>query len=609
MGIQLSIVTSFSLLLRDIGLPWKESSYLINRAKKEGFPFLAGTLPRLWKDVLQFIETGQWTNTSFDLRKASLRRWRLELSRDCIDASFLWGLSNICNYYYKLSLPFDDATIDRFASDYVVRQAEVASFEITAETSDFLEEVRRTIETDYGLDQLSLDDCFHAARHGPGSVAGGPKDIPTQVYKDSLDGVVPKGFGHISGIFRYRRTSVYTGRRMRLKRSRQLVNYCQVVFVAKDYRGPRVISKEDPQRSMLALGFHDTIKPILENATKGRIQFTDQTIFQELARQASIDRRQATLDMEAGSDRHGIRVCRRLYRNIPAIRYALIYFRADIYRVKTPKRQIVGFLGSTAGMGSGLTFPLMALTIHATICTALKRVGRGDLVSLVYVYGDDVIVPTEYYDLCVRALHRVGFHINIGKSFASGHFRESCGGDYYKGVSVTPVRLKQTFCDNYLSKDLYLSPDNKSHDKNNADKFIAKLESHCRLLVDAGFLRLSGYYYDLLEEELASRGLDLGLTNDRTTAGLCRFDPTTLLVRPASCEFVAAIGGGNFDRLIRDRLGPEKGKNSLSLWLSGVNRTDVRSLDTLCLSTSTSLLETGPLIKDTVRRTGRLVRI
>jgi hypothetical protein len=32
--------------------------------------------------------------------------------------------------------------------------------------------------------------------------------------------------------------------------------------------------------------------------------------------------------------------------------------------------------------------------------------------------------------------------VNEQKSFSTGHFRESCGGDYYRGFDVTPVKAK-----------------------------------------------------------------------------------------------------------------------------------------------------------------------
>jgi hypothetical protein len=40
------------------------------------------------------------------------------------------------------------------------------------------------------------------------------------------------------------------------------------------------------------------------------------------------------------------------------------------------------------------------------------------------------------------ALEAFGLKINERKSFSNGFFRESCGGDYYRGYDVTPVYLR-----------------------------------------------------------------------------------------------------------------------------------------------------------------------
>jgi hypothetical protein len=61
----------------------------------------------------------------------------------------------------------------------------------------------------------------------------------------------------------------------------------------------------------------------------------------------------------------------------------------------------------------------------------------------VYVYGDDIIVPSLFYEEAVNGLQRIGLIVNLSKSFADGPFRESCGGEYYNGIDVTPVRVRK----------------------------------------------------------------------------------------------------------------------------------------------------------------------
>jgi hypothetical protein len=59
------------------------------------------------------------------------------------------------------------------------------------------------------------------------------------------------------------------------------------------------------------------------------------------------------------------------------------------------------------------------------------------------VYGDDIIVPTEMATSTMVTLETFGLRVNHSKSYCTGFFRESCGGDYYKGVDITPVYCRQ----------------------------------------------------------------------------------------------------------------------------------------------------------------------
>ena len=59
------------------------------------------------------------------------------------------------------------------------------------------------------------------------------------------------------------------------------------------------------------------------------------------------------------------------------------------------------------------------------------------------VYGDDIIVPVEYVQAVITALEAFGLKVNRDKSFWNGKFRESCGGDFYAGRWITPVRLRK----------------------------------------------------------------------------------------------------------------------------------------------------------------------
>jgi hypothetical protein len=100
-----------------------------------------------------------------------------------------------------------------------------------------------------------------------------------------------------------------------------------------------------------------------------------------------------------------------------------------------------------SSMGNGFTFPLETL-LFSTIVVACYRVlgikpkyGRSGPENWA-VFGDDIIVRKDSYDFVVRALRLFGFSVNDSKSFNSGYFRESCGGDYFRGHNIRGVYCK-----------------------------------------------------------------------------------------------------------------------------------------------------------------------
>jgi hypothetical protein len=102
-------------------------------------------------------------------------------------------------------------------------------------------------------------------------------------------------------------------------------------------------------------------------------------------------------------------------------------------------------------MGSALCFPFEAMVFLTIVLLGIEKaqntkLTRKDIMSLrgkVRVYGDDIIVPTDYTRFVCDMLEAYGLRVNYDKSFWTGKFRESCGGDFYAGVDTTPVRATQ----------------------------------------------------------------------------------------------------------------------------------------------------------------------
>lgn len=101
-----------------------------------------------------------------------------------------------------------------------------------------------------------------------------------------------------------------------------------------------------------------------------------------------------------------------------------------------------------SAMGCGFTFELESV-LFAAIAYAACKISKVKGYS--GSFGDDVIIPTAASDNFDIIMNSLGFVINETKSFSTGYFRESCGGDYFDGVDVKPI-----FCRDLLYTDLDL---------------------------------------------------------------------------------------------------------------------------------------------------------
>lgn len=100
-----------------------------------------------------------------------------------------------------------------------------------------------------------------------------------------------------------------------------------------------------------------------------------------------------------------------------------------------------------SSMGNGFTFQLMTYIFSLMLrCIAIRANRPFEPYNLERgfgVFGDDIIVPHDIYSETINALIELGFIPNEDKSFSMGYFRESCGGDFYKGRNVRGVYCKR----------------------------------------------------------------------------------------------------------------------------------------------------------------------
>nr|WEU70940.1 MAG: RNA-dependent RNA polymerase [Hangzhou fiers-like virus 5] len=204
--------------------------------------------------------------------------------------------------------------------------------------------------------------------------------------------------------------------------------------VPKTSRVDRPCCKEPSFNGFLQLGIGSVLRQRLK-ARAGIDLDHGQEKHRRLARDGSRSSRWSTLDLSSASDT----ICKTLVEVLlPPDWFELLS------SVRSPLTLVNGkwyLLEKFSSMGNGYTFELETLIFWALCATVLEDCGF-DPVE-VSVYGDDIIIPSGSERAVVAALRYCGFELNSKKSFASGYFRESCGGDFFNGAPVRGHYLKE----------------------------------------------------------------------------------------------------------------------------------------------------------------------
>lgn len=225
----------------------------------------------------------------------------------------------------------------------------------------------------------------------------------------------------------------------------------KVITVPKTLKAPRVIAKEPAcmqyaQQALLRCFLRAQREDWFLSKVIGIL---DQEPNRELAREGSLSGDLATLDLSEASDRVSNQHVKAMLRDRPILLKAVQAARS--LKADVPGHGRIS-LAKYASMGSALCFPIEAMTflviiflgIERELSTPLSReVAVKDFASRVRVFGDDIIVPREHVLSVVDELHAFGHKVNVGKSFWTGRFRESCGKEYYDGHDVSIVRIRQ----------------------------------------------------------------------------------------------------------------------------------------------------------------------
>lgn len=247
----------------------------------------------------------------------------------------------------------------------------------------------------------------------------------------------------------------------------------RVILVPKTQKTPRIIAADQTANQFVQQGIHSLLLHHVkaDKNLRSSIDWTDQTRQRKLAKDGSLDGSVATLDLSEASDRVHVSLVVRMLKNHSLLREVVFACRTS--RASFSGRTI--FLEKFAPMGSALCFPFETMIFTVIVIRAcLKARGlpvtrRNVLQALrrVSLYGDDIIVPTETATTVTADLESFGLKVNSRKSFWTGEFRESCGGDYFRGLDVTPVYLRYNLLDSGDPKSLAatISSQNQFFDK------------------------------------------------------------------------------------------------------------------------------------------------
>lgn len=294
---------------------------------------------------------------------------------------------------------------------------------------------------------LTLQACLDAGKCGPGSSVGtkctdffGKMCESTLTYTDV-------GLYHL-----YKNNTNDAWRDMELKRSERYGQKCVAgsnsTSVPKDSTTNRMICTEPSLNMFFQLGAGAVIEGILKTCHNIDLS-TQPTINKAMAKHGSIFGRLATVDLKNASNT----ICTQLVKyGLPVDAYR------TLERLRSPNTKIDGHyhkLHMFSSMGNGFTFPLQTLIFATLVRVVYGLVGIEPIAfgprRNYGVFGDDIICDTLAYEKLVEILSGCGFTVNSKKSYSVGAFRESCGGDYFRGTDVRGVYLRKISCD----QDLY----------------------------------------------------------------------------------------------------------------------------------------------------------
>lgn len=444
-----------------------------SRVNHEGLSFLTITLPTFCRDLERTLHNGRVNATLFarwkSAKGAVMPAFLQGFTRHMIDfetgkvichevppydggisddiPTILDSVRQICLTFKKVEIGCTPEREESAFENFVTIEQTLSSFQLRDEDADKFLSVSSVLWRDMVAD-FSVTDIV--PRHGPGATSeriSGNSKYRWKYWHDRLEPYFPLvGSAYPMGISdqleELNEVSV-------LPESEELP--LRVVSVPKTLKSPRIIAIEPCCMQYAQQGIRDYLYSRLESwwLTKGHVNFRDQSINQTLAISSSRDGRLATIDLSDASDRVPRDLAMRMFEYNQDLHDSILACRST--KAQLPNGVFLDSINKFASMGSALCFPVEAMYFYTICVVALLEsmhlsVNARNVYFVtrsLYVYGDDIIVPSAYADSVLEHLQKYNCKVNTHKSFWTGKFRESCGVDAYNGEQVTPVYLRK----------------------------------------------------------------------------------------------------------------------------------------------------------------------
>jgi len=441
-----------------------------SRVKSEGLSFLTITLPQFCNDFERSLQNGCIDSTAFrSFRKAGSIPAFLQgmtsllfdrgtgriydknhfISEACWRdrTTIVEAVRQICLLFKKVEIPCSSERTNAALEAFVAIERSFDNFQLQAEELAEFKAVSQVLWPPI-ISSCELDSLV--PKHGPGATAegiSGNQKYSWQRWHERLEPYFPLvGVGYPLGIDldgeEFESVSFV---------SVEQEQPVKVTPVPKTLKSPRIIAIEPCCMQYAQQGIRNWLYSSIESAkaTAGHINFRDQAVNQQLALDSSSTGLFATIDLSDASDRVPRDLALEMFSSHPDLQAAVESCRSD--RAELPDGRIVSPLRKFASMGSALCFPVEAMYFYTICVMALLREHNLPvtprnvfLVSReVYVYGDDIIVPSTNATIVLAYLQKYNCKVNTNKTFTSGSFRESCGIDAFDGESVTPTYIRQ----------------------------------------------------------------------------------------------------------------------------------------------------------------------